>query len=174
MSEIRGVVQLDAPARVNDNEDEELPTMGADQDADIAHTEVELQPPEKTDVEDDKEDEEETPKMVEDAARMASTVAARAAFMAGFTYYQIGRYRYTPTVSYSDSEDILYVIFTTISFQASVLVAILGFSFSYYLNRAKNKHSFCIININVTRFCYMLLCFSSQCYLLGLGWSKFE
>ena len=174
MTEVRGVVQVDAPAQPQ--EGGAVPAMGDasfDQPRDTLSqkdkfTDIELADA-ATDAECSDKDDDEEPKSVVDAERMCNMVASRGAFMAAFTYYQIGRYRYTPTVSYSDSEDILYVIFTTLSFQSSVFVAILAFSFAYYLNRSHRKHAFCITNINITRCVYLVCCFASLPYLLGLG-----
>jgi len=112
------------------------------------------------------------PKVAVDAARQLNMSATRATFLAGFAYYQIGRFRYSPTVSYADSSDTMYIVFVTVSFQASLLCAILGFSFNYYLSSLKKgseKKAFCENNRVLIRYVYQLLIWSAVSYLLGLG-----
>lgn len=68
-------------------------------------------------------------KKVKDSIATANSCVNGATFLAGFAYYQIGRYGFTCY------EDTTYIVFTTICFAISVLVAGIAGFYTFYLER---------------------------------------
>ena len=86
------------------------------------------------------------PKVADDFARTTSMCASRATFLAGFTYYQCGRYRYTPAGYVGNSNDTAYVVLCTLSFQFAVVTTCISAVYNYYLEsvrETRHKIEFC-------------------------------
>ena len=106
------------------------------------------------------------PKLSNDFYNTVSVVGARSTFLAGFTYYQIGRYGFTAF------NDTAYIVFCTLSFALAVLTSGISLFFSYHLYSLQCPHQkldFC----ERTRFYVRLTCriyyVAAASYLLGLG-----
>lgn len=101
-----------------------------------------------------------------DFQNTAQTLGSKATFLAGFSYYQIGRYGFTPAT------DTSYIVFCTLAFVSGVLTAGMAGIMLYYLDSLpsiEKKMIFCedvrIFQRNFSR----LFIFGSFNYLLALG-----
>ena len=98
-----------------------------------------------------------------------STVSAtKAAFLAGFAYYQIGRYNYT------ESADDSYIVFNTCAFVFSVLAATINALIGYYCPKAilydnDTRTSFVNSIKPFSRVCFQFYQLALIVYTLGLS-----
>ena len=97
-----------------------------------------------------------------------SVSAGRATFLAGFTYYQIGRY------DYETGADTAYVVFNTAAFVLSVLSAAISALVAYYSPRGlflddDKRAKFVSMIIPFSRICFQLYQLALILYALGLS-----
>ena len=73
---------------------------------------------------------EEIPEICKTVLNTCQTASGRSTFLAGFTFYQIGRYTFTP---YNDTA---YIIFNTFSLVLSILAVMISSYVTYFMERA--------------------------------------
>ena len=106
-------------------------------------------------------------KKVKDSISTANSSVNGATFLAGFAYYQIGRYGFTCY------EDTTYIVFTTMCFAISVLVAGIAGFYTFYLERVETiseKIKFILYFQQISpRGTYRFFNIAVSFYILGLG-----
>ena len=107
------------------------------------------------------------PKVVDNIINTCTQSAGPAIFLAGFSFYQIGRYDFTV------GHDMTYIVVNTISFILSVIAAALSTFIQYYVERSKQteyKIAFVRFSNNVfVRGNYQTFKYASIFYCLGLA-----
>jgi len=102
------------------------------------------------------------------AAMYTTSVAAtRATFLAGFSYYQIGRYNFTP------GYDSAYVVFNTAAFTFAVISAAYSALTGYYLGSSMSSSSKLELlrrsMAGYSRGAFLFFIIALICYTLGLS-----
>ncbi len=77
----------------------------------------------------------EIPSIVKKILNTAQTSSGRSAFLAGFTFYQLGRYNFTP------GNDTAYIFLNTVAFVLAVLACAISVYVTYFAERAQTYNS---------------------------------